>query len=124
MHEKLSERYFVIRIYHYRHNCTPGHLNIGRAHGSEWVCAKITEKIKQSHNYRPNEKVHDIRREYGVTISYEVVWLARELCREKIHGSLYSSYALLSGFLNNFADKNGGVLAVHEAKDEHFSAVL
>ncbi|XP_022899554.1 uncharacterized protein LOC111412920 [Olea europaea var. sylvestris] len=56
--------------------------------------------------YRPTDIINDIRREYGVVMSYQKAWKAKECALEDLMGSTEESYAKLARYCHNMVRTN------------------
>ncbi|MCO5561613.1 hypothetical protein L7F22_015234 [Adiantum nelumboides] len=75
-----------VKAFHDVHNCG-GVSQLGNKEATtEWVASKYMEKFRDHPMYRPKELVADLRRECGVSISYKVVWKAKQVALGAIHG--------------------------------------
>ncbi|KAL6327865.1 hypothetical protein AAG906_026544 [Vitis piasezkii] len=60
--------------------------------------------------FRPKDIVADIRKQYGVQISYDKAWRARELALGSIRGSPEESYNTLPSYCYVLEQKNPGTI--------------
>lgn len=79
------------------HTCKNEILTDNHRQASSWVLRQSKfEDI--SHSYRPKDIVKDIKQEFGVSLSYDKAWRAREEALVKVKGSPEESYKMLPRF--------------------------
>ena len=68
-------------------------------HASSWL---VGESMRQTYQvgrrYCPKDILGDIRNKYGVQISYDKAWRAREFSLNSIRGSPKESYGVLPSY--------------------------
>ncbi|XP_052172298.1 uncharacterized protein LOC127788228 [Diospyros lotus] len=65
--------------------------------------------------YKPKNIVHDIRKDFGVNISYEKAWRSREKALDMIRGGAEESFQLLPSYLYMLKLNNPGTIAEFES---------
>ncbi|RVX21185.1 hypothetical protein CK203_001778 [Vitis vinifera] len=81
-------------------------------HASSWL---IGESIRETYQgigceFRPKDIVADIRKQYGIQISYDKAWRAKELALGSIRGSPEESYNTLPSYCYVLEQKNPGTI--------------
>ncbi|CAA3031907.1 cytochrome P450 93A3-like, partial [Olea europaea subsp. europaea] len=89
---------FVIRKYLREHTCEVGILRNDHRQARAWFIGRqIMHKYQDPRTiYRPSDIINDVRREYGVVMSYQKAWKAKECALEDLMGSAEESYAKLA----------------------------
>lgn len=67
------------------HNCIRSEDAGHRQATAKWIANCIRDKLRQNRNYKPREIINDIRREYGVHITYKRAFLGRQKALEELH---------------------------------------
>ncbi|RVX02362.1 hypothetical protein CK203_028369 [Vitis vinifera] len=76
-------------------------------HASSWLVGESMRQTYQvGHQYRPKDIIGDIRNKYGVQISYDKAWRAREFALNSIRGSPQESYDALPSYCYMLEQKN------------------
>ncbi|KAL0559016.1 hypothetical protein IC582_003605 [Cucumis melo] len=65
-----------------------------------------------------------MRKDYGINMSYEKAWRARENAYERVRGSLEESYNLLCRYGEALKLTNPGTIFYKELEDDHFFKYL
>ena len=91
---------FQIVKYYSTHTCQLDMVSYDTWHVSSWL---IDESIRETYQgvgceYRPRDIIQNIRKQYGVEISYEKAWRAREMALGYIRGSHKESYSALPSY--------------------------
>ena len=99
---------FQIMKFYSTHTCLLDMMSRDNRHASSWL---IGESIKETYQgvgceFRPKDIVADIQKQYGVQISYDKVWRAKELALGSIRGSPEKSYNTLPSYCYVLEQKN------------------
>ena len=78
---------------------------------SRLVGESMRQTYQVGHQYRPKDIIGDIRNKYGVQISYDKAWRAREFALNSIRGSPEESYGVLPSYCYMLEQKNPGTIA-------------
>ncbi|XP_022897800.1 uncharacterized protein LOC111411506 [Olea europaea var. sylvestris] len=71
--------------------------------------------------YRPRDIINDIRREFGITVSYTKAYMAKNFACGLIHGKPRESYAKLPTYCHVLEMQNPGTLTfIHTNDDRRF----
>ena len=87
---------------------------------TSWVVRECVKRrlINPGRVYRPRNVMEDMKRKFGVDISYSVVWRGRECAYENLHlDTPKQSYKLLPGYLHMLMDTNPGSVVNLEVSD-------
>ena len=80
-------------------------------HASSWLVGESMRRTYQvGRQYRPIDIIADIRNKYGVQISYDKAWRAREFTLNSIMGSPEESYGALPCYCYMLEQKNLGTI--------------
>jgi hypothetical protein len=103
-----TNEFFVVRKYAREHTCEVGiRQNDHRQARSWFIGRQIMHKFQDPRTiYRPTDIINDIRREYGVVMSYQKAWKAKECALEDLMGSTEESYAKLARYCHNMVRTN------------------
>ncbi|XP_052200909.1 uncharacterized protein LOC127807228 [Diospyros lotus] len=74
------------------------------------------EDVKRIH--KPKNIINDVRKEFGVNISYLKAWRSREKALDMIRGGAEESFQLLPSYLYMLNIKNSGTIAEIESNNE------
>ncbi|ERM98969.1 uncharacterized protein LOC18426993 [Amborella trichopoda] len=84
---------FRVRRFVNVHSCAGA---IGSVHQplarSQWVARKIKGRLLDQLDLTPRDIIHDVQREYGVTLSYQQAWRGKELALKMRDGSHEKEY--------------------------------
>ena len=91
---------FQIVKYYSTHTCQLDMVSHDIQHASSWW---IGENIRETYQgfgceYRPRDIMQNIRKQYGVEISFEKAWRAREIALGSIRGSPEESYSAFPSY--------------------------
>lgn len=75
---------FRIKTLTPEHTCIRSEDAGHRQATAKWIANCIRDKLRNNLNYRPREILNDIRREYGVLITYKRAFLGREKALEEL----------------------------------------
>ncbi|KAA0064046.1 MuDRA-like transposase [Cucumis melo var. makuwa] len=74
--------------------------------------------------YKPRDIIEDMRQDYGINMSYEKAWRARENAYERVRGSPEESYNLLRRYGEALKFTNPGTIFRMELEDDRFFKYL
>ncbi|KAL4022875.1 hypothetical protein IC575_016621 [Cucumis melo] len=91
-----------------------------------WVVGElIKSKFKgPGRIYKPRDIIEDMRQDYGINMSYEKAWRARENAYERVRGSPEESYNLLRRYGEALKFTNPGTIFHMELEDDRFFKYL
>ncbi|XP_038882374.1 uncharacterized protein LOC120073641 [Benincasa hispida] len=118
---------FKITKYMQSHTCSIGILN--HDHRQETTTV-VDELIKDKFTsigrvYKPCHIIEDMRKEYGVNISYDKAWRARETTYALVRGTLEESYAVLHAYGEALKMENPATrFEIELENDVHFKYML
>ncbi|KAA0037331.1 MuDRA-like transposase [Cucumis melo var. makuwa] len=103
---------FKIKKYVKVHSCSLEFLNRDHRQAKSWVVGElIKSKFKgPGRIYKPRDIIEDMRQDYGINMSYEKAWRARENAYERVRGSPEESYNLLRRYSEALKFTNPGFL--------------
>lgn len=117
--------FFQVRKYYPVHNCS---LDISQRNHRQ-ASSKLISKFIQSkcdgvaRSYKPGSIREDILKQFGVNISYDKAWRAREYALHSVKGSLEESFSLLSAYCEMLEKKNPGTITHIETDlENHFQS--
>ncbi|KAI5062035.1 hypothetical protein GOP47_0022574 [Adiantum capillus-veneris] len=101
----------MVKAFHDEHTCG-GASQLGNKEATaEWVAARYVEKLRDHPMYRLKERMANLRREVGVSISYKNAWKAKQLALGIIHGDHAKSYGKLRSYCDKLVASNPGTMA-------------
>nr|CAN83444.1 hypothetical protein VITISV_005823 [Vitis vinifera] len=103
---------FQIMKYYSTHTCRLDMMSRDNQHASSWLIGESIREIYQGVGceFRPKDIIIDIRKQYGVQISYDKAQRVRELALSSIRGSPEKSYNTLSSYCYVLEQKNLGTI--------------
>ncbi|ERN11029.1 uncharacterized protein LOC18439213 [Amborella trichopoda] len=102
---------FRVKTMNPTHTCR-GWLNGAHPQaGSKWIADRIKQRLKDNPKYKPREIIDDIRRHYGVQVTYLQAWQGKELAMADIRGSSEEAYRMLPSYCQKLIDTNPGTVA-------------
>ncbi|KAF5201053.1 Mudr family transposase [Thalictrum thalictroides] len=113
-----TTKLFCIKKMIATHTCEGGAVTSGTHTHSTWVAGIIKEKLQDSPKYTPKDIIDDIKREYGVELSYYQAWRGKEVAREKLKGSYKEAYSQLPFLCERVLETNPGSFATFSTKDD------
>ncbi|CAH2049369.1 unnamed protein product [Thlaspi arvense] len=78
---------FTIRSIDATHTCGKNAQNGHHQASVDWIVNFIEERLRDNINYKPKDILHDIHKQYGITIPYKQAWRAKERGLAAIYGS-------------------------------------
>ncbi|KAL0560775.1 hypothetical protein IC582_001188 [Cucumis melo] len=117
---------FKIKKYVKVHSCSLEFLNRDHRQAKSWVVGElIKSKFKgPGRIYKPRDIIEDMRQDYGINMSYEKAWRARENAYERVRGSPEESYNLLCRYGEALKFTNSGTIFHMELEDDRFFKYL
>ncbi|KAL4023314.1 hypothetical protein IC575_017066 [Cucumis melo] len=117
---------FKIKKYVKVHSCSLEFLNRDHRQAKSWVLGElIKSKFKGlGRIYKPRDIIEDMRQDYGINMSYEKAWHARENAYERVRGSPEESYNLLRRYGEALKFTNPGTIFHMELEDDRFFKYL
>ncbi|KAL0536875.1 hypothetical protein IC582_025838 [Cucumis melo] len=117
---------FKIKKYVKVHSCSLEFLNRDHRQAKSWVVGElIKSKFKgPGRIYKQRDIIEDMRQDYGINMSYEKAWRARENAYERVRGSPKESYNLLSRYGEALKFTNPGTIFHMELEDDRFFKYL
>lgn len=105
-----TNEFFVIRKYAREHTCEVGIRRNDHRQARAWFIGRqIMDKFRDPRTiYRPSDIINDVRRDYGVVMSYQKAWKAKECALEDLMDSAEESYAKLARYCHNMEKTNPG----------------
>src|ERR1051325_9811735 len=104
------------------HSCSLDMLNNDHRQAKSWVVGELIKSKYQQvgRQYKPRDIIEDMRLEYGINMSYEKAWRAREFAYTRVRGSPEESYNLLSRYGEALKIANSGTAYDIEIEDGQF----
>ncbi|KAL4035334.1 hypothetical protein IC575_004018 [Cucumis melo] len=117
---------FKIKKYVKVHSCSFEFLNRDHRQAKSWVVGElIKSRFKlPGRIYKPCDIIEDKRQDYGINMSYEKAWRARENAYERVRGSPKESYNLLRRYGEALKFTNPGTIFHMELEDDRFFKYL
>ncbi|MQM09913.1 hypothetical protein Taro_042797 [Colocasia esculenta] len=81
----------------------------------KWVENAVKGKLVDKPTYRASEMMRDIRREYGISISYHQAWWGKEVAVSSLYGDFRTSYHMLNWYSERVLQSNPGTILSLEA---------
>lgn len=102
---------FTIRSLEGTHTCGKNAHNGHHQASVDWIVNFIEERLRDDINYKPKDILHDIYKQYGITIPYKQAWRAKERGLQAIYGSSEEGYCLLPAYCEQIKKTNPGSIA-------------
>ncbi|KAH7575486.1 hypothetical protein JRO89_XS02G0121100 [Xanthoceras sorbifolium] len=102
---------FAIRSLEGTHTCGKNAQNGHHQASVDWIVNFIEERLRDNINYKPKDILHDIQKQYGITIPYKQAWRAKERGLAAIYGSSEEGYCLLPSYCDQIKKSNPGSIA-------------
>lgn len=102
---------FTIRSIDGTHTCGRNANNGHHQASVDWIVSFIEERLRDNINYKPKDILHDIHKQYGITIPYKQAWRAKERGLAAIYGSSEEGYYLLPSYCEQIKKTNPGSVA-------------
>ncbi|GMY38847.1 Protein FAR1-RELATED SEQUENCE like [Fagus crenata] len=113
---------FTIRSLEGTHTCGRNAQNGHHQASVDWIVSFIEERLRDNINYKPKDILHDIHKQYGITIPYKQAWQAKERGLAAIYGSSEEGYCLLPSYCEQIRKSNPGSVA--ELKNKYLGTLL
>ncbi|KAL5562493.1 hypothetical protein UlMin_032240 [Ulmus minor] len=119
--KKLVEsEYWMVTKYEKNHTCPTDFKPVRHRQATSWVVGECVKRIliNPGRVYKPRDVMDDMKRKFGVDISYSVAWRGRECAYNNLRlGTPEQSYKLLPGYLHMLMDTNPGSVVNLEVSD-------
>lgn len=102
---------FTIRSIEATHTCGKIAQDGHHQASVDWIVNFIEERLRDNINYKPKDILHDIHKQYGITIPYKQAWRAKERGLAAIYGSSEEAYCLLPSYCEQIKKSNPGSIA-------------
>lgn len=99
---------FTIRSLEGTHTCGKNAQNGHHQASVDWIVNFIEDRLRDNINYKPKDILHDIYKQYGITIPYKQAWRAKERGLQAIYGSSEEGYCLLPAYCEQIKKTNPG----------------
>ncbi|XP_008801985.1 uncharacterized protein LOC103715957 [Phoenix dactylifera] len=98
---------FAIKKMNSQHTCGGGLQVLSHPEASKrWISNIVKEKLQDMPLYRPTDIVKDIRREYGVELSYHQAWHGKEVAMKDLYGHRSKSYDRIRWYCDAILETN------------------
>ncbi|KAF8387629.1 hypothetical protein HHK36_026282 [Tetracentron sinense] len=99
------------------HTCGAG-TGIGNCSQPKLVASIVKEKLRDNPNYTPKEIINEIRRDFGIELSYSHAYRGMEAAREELHGLYKEAYNRLPWLCEKMVETNPGSVATLITRDD------
>lgn len=101
---------FEVSVYVSTHTCSIDAPASGQLQAAPWIVGHVIKHkySLQSTSYTPRNIIEDVRKEYGINLSYEKAWRCKETAIGYIRGTLDESYKRLPAYFYALEQKNPG----------------
>ncbi|KAL5560476.1 hypothetical protein UlMin_036687 [Ulmus minor] len=116
----MESEYWMVTKYEKKHTCPTDFKPVRRRQATSWVVGECVKRklINPGRVYRPRDVMDDMKRKFGVDISYSVAWRGRECAYDNLRlGTPEQSYKLLPGYLHMLMATNPGSVVNLEVSD-------
>ncbi|CAA3004504.1 FAR1-RELATED SEQUENCE 5-like [Olea europaea subsp. europaea] len=113
---------FVVKRYDASHTCSPETVQGDHRQASSCVvgeCVKRKYQLRSCSSIKPHDIINEMRQTYGVTITYERAWRARECALESLRGSYEEAYYLLAKYTYMLNKMNPGSVVALETEENN-----
>ncbi|KAL5580382.1 hypothetical protein UlMin_012824 [Ulmus minor] len=127
---RCMDNNFLWRIRAIEHTCTIDYKRDDHRHATSWVIDECLKNryISSSRSFKPKDIVQDVREKFGVQISYDKAWRAREAAYATLRGTSEESYTFLPSFIHILKEKNPStvtnIVLTNESRFKYFFMVL
>ncbi|KAL5580559.1 hypothetical protein UlMin_013001 [Ulmus minor] len=92
------------------HICVVDYKREGHRQATSWVIGDCLKNryIASSRTFKPKDIIDDVRERFGVQITYNKAWRAREVAYDTLRGTPEVSYTFLPSFLHVLVECNPG----------------
>ncbi|KAL5573566.1 hypothetical protein UlMin_023163 [Ulmus minor] len=93
-----------------KHSCAVDYKREGHRQATSWVIGDCLKNryIAPSRTFKPKDIIDDVRERFGVQITYNKAWRAREAAYNTLRGTPEESYTFLPSFLHVLVECNPG----------------
>ncbi|KAL7230780.1 hypothetical protein ACSBR2_009131 [Camellia fascicularis] len=101
--------YFYLKRLNNLHNCGAV-VRTGKNSrlNSELVCNVIGVRLRDKPLTRPTDVMFDLKKEYGLNVSYHIAWLGVEKARGEVYGDYHVSFDQLRWYADAVMQYNPG----------------
>ncbi|KAL5541608.1 hypothetical protein UlMin_009318 [Ulmus minor] len=113
----------MVTKYVNKHTCLTDFKKVRHRQTKSWVIGECVKKrlINPKRVFRPKDVIDDIRRKFGIEISYIVDWRGREYAYENFRlGTLEQSYEIHPGYLHMLRKTTGTVVNLETGDENRF----
>ncbi|XP_050233537.1 uncharacterized protein LOC126682024 [Mercurialis annua] len=117
---------FIVRKFNNVHTCKVGERMADKRQATyDLVGNFIKDKYSNFKTvYTPADIIRDMKKEYGVELSYQTAWRSKERGLELTRGHPADSYKLLPSYLHALKTTNPGTVAELETREDRFLYVF
>ncbi|XP_050233361.1 uncharacterized protein LOC126681850 [Mercurialis annua] len=117
---------FIVRKFNNVHTCKVGERMADKRQATyDLVGNFIKDKYSNFKTvYTPADIIRDMKKEYGVELSYQTAWRSKERGLELTRGHPADSYKLLPSYLHALKTTNPGSVAELETREDRFLYVF
>ncbi|KAG5556876.1 hypothetical protein RHGRI_007205 [Rhododendron griersonianum] len=123
---EMPSGYFIIKQFVGEHTCGDASLSYSSSRStSSFVGRLVSEDMRSDESKRPVEVMKDMKKHYGVEITYRQAWMAVKKARAHVYGDYMESFKELSWFVGAFRASNPDSMCVLERHDsDHFKRMF
>ncbi|KAI8571358.1 hypothetical protein RHMOL_Rhmol01G0113900 [Rhododendron molle] len=123
---EMPSGYFVIKQFVGEHTCGDASLSYSSSRStSSFVSRLVSEDMRSDESKRPVEVMKDMKKDYGVEITYRRAWMAVKKARAHVYGDYMESFKELSWYVGAFRASNPDSMCVLERHDsDHFKRMF
>ncbi|KAG5529763.1 hypothetical protein RHGRI_030222 [Rhododendron griersonianum] len=123
---EMPSGYFIIKQFVGEHTCGDASLSYSSSRStSSFVGRLVSEDMRSDESKRPVEAMKDMKKHYGVEITYRRAWMAVKKARAHVYGDYMESFKELSWFVGAFRASNPDSMCVLERHDsDHFKRMF
>ncbi|XP_050211779.1 uncharacterized protein LOC126661941 [Mercurialis annua] len=117
---------FIVRKFNKVHSCKVGERMADKRQAtSDLIGNFVKDKYANFKTvYTPADIIRDMKKEYGIELTYQKAWRSKEKGLELTRGNPAESYRLLPSYLHALKSTNPGSVAELETKEERFLYVF
>ncbi|MQL92850.1 hypothetical protein Taro_025486 [Colocasia esculenta] len=110
---------FAIKSLNNMHSCGCDIMSDGHPRTSKkWAANVVKGKLVDKPTYRASEMMRDIRRDYGISITYHQAWWGKEVVVSSLYGDFITSYHMLNWYSERAVQSNPGLVLSLEVDPE------
>ncbi|KAI8547392.1 hypothetical protein RHMOL_Rhmol07G0192000 [Rhododendron molle] len=123
---EMPSGYFIIKQFVGEHTCGDASLSYSSSRStSSFVSRLVSEDMRFDESKRPVEVMKDMKKDYGVEITYRRAWMAVKKAKAHVYGDYMESFKELSWFVGAFRTSNPDSMCVLERHDsDHFKRMF